>query len=309
MADHKSQHTLPKMLIKNFTFDGKRCYTLNMKGDIHTQHINTISTVDYYYEIKSLYNKISTKSWMEKNYLGNTERIVSQMLSKSWSTLDSLPPNTDLKNLDIPIKREMLIWFIAQTINRVKFSIELASRLPSIQGNQSHDKALMLTMINSLVMANIMKNNVIILHRNNTRYPYITSIMGYSAKYIPKTHFVFTYFPLSSRYLIVLAPKISKEQCDFLVQDNEEQAKKFIGEMSHAIENNLFISSSKKSLELLQKNIIKTKDDVIDIPSSNKIEQYIKNKDNTFIINEYINQSLQELAKENHIIYAKSVKK
>lgn len=69
----KDQHFVPRFYLKNFTYDGKYCYTKNKSGKINSQNIKEICKRRNIYEIKDKNNNI-----LNKNYAENTLAVLDE---------------------------------------------------------------------------------------------------------------------------------------------------------------------------------------------------------------------------------------
>lgn len=83
----KKQHYIPKMHLKRFTFNGTQGFSLNQKGEIHCQHINSICRSRTAYETINTEGNIIDKNSYE-NILSKVERYYDIEIARLIESID-----------------------------------------------------------------------------------------------------------------------------------------------------------------------------------------------------------------------------
>lgn len=219
----KKQHYVPKMYLKNFTFDGVNCYTKNRKGEIYSQNISGICKTKYLYEFRDKDNKIISKNFVE-NILKIKENEFSSFLGELFKFLEQHDKTTEIR-FPKNIERETIISFVMFMILRNPLIINNTREILSgMNINVTDIEAKnMAKMGNKIWLKKISKrmsdNYNIIIHKNIVAEKFITSDIPFSCLLLGE-HYI-CYMPLSSEYFIVLTPKkLYKRNLDVFVINN-----------------------------------------------------------------------------------------
>ena len=119
----KRQHFVPKMYLKRFIFDGKNCYTLNHKNEIHCQNIREICWEKDLYELRNVYGEVVKRNLIEKEFFDKLiERGFTPFFDGFLGTVDE--DQSAVEFLKREENRTCLILFMGSLLLRNKTTID-----------------------------------------------------------------------------------------------------------------------------------------------------------------------------------------
>ena len=206
----KKQHYVPKMYLKNFTFDGVNCYTKNRKGEINIQDISDICKGNFIYELRDKNGKIINKNLIEDAF-AKVENLFSTFLIDLFSYLNKIQNNSKIIYSE-NTEREMLgclyAFLILKNPANMMHTKDMVDEVYNIKltnieaENFSIQNILILLKPLSKIMA---EECDITIYRNISKIPFITASCPVVAT--EKNNKECTYMPLSSKYLIEFTKK------------------------------------------------------------------------------------------------------
>lgn len=296
MSENKNQHTIPEVILREFQCDSGRCFALLQDGRIVKHPISTLASHDYYYEFRNRNNEIINKGIYEKQWLGAVETRIGDVISRLFSAVKNINQTYALNKILSQNDRNTIFDFIAQCMHRTPFTLGLASHMPFFSGYNSRNDVLIFSVIASYIYSRFFEQHYsIILHKNETAWPFITSTLMFSIRVFPNTQYFVVYFPISPKYYIILAPTFGMNMSDILIIDDEPRAKYLIAEMSHAIKNIIFVGNTETSLKWLQDEVRKGTTHFVDIPSTEQIAETISSTKPSDEFQKNVERSIHEL--------------
>lgn len=198
------------MYLKHFTYDGKNCYTKNKQGKINSQSIKEICKRKYIYEFKNEKGEIFNRNLVE-NTLSKTENYYNPLLINMFSYFDTLE-NGSIITYSKDIEREGIFAFFCSMILRNPVVMKEAPWLLKRIGIETNETMARNVAINNNLYLLIDYSNYIekrfniIIHRNLTNVPFITSDMPIAGIKLNAEHHIM-YMPLSPKYFLILTPR------------------------------------------------------------------------------------------------------